>query len=449
MSVSIGRYAPQEMGKPPREHIQIHNDPEGFVSRNHGDISFEKGRIFYTDHSTNGTSISDANGNVLREIKNEKVEIDPSWKIVLPNGSAISFAVERLEMKVTEPPVKEEARPNEQRQAYETTWERMKERAGARSANSLVSFISHSIDLREKQMGAGVRMGIDHNLNKIKSGRWDEGYVVHLPKEGQVIIIGDIHSKFDCLDHIMEETNFVERVKNGEKLYLVFMGDLVDRPRVVGDGGGLKVFEAALSLLNSFPNNVIIEKGNHDGAAEGSLHPQEFYQEVRIKFGEKQAEFVLKKWREFYDKAPIAVKMENGGIAIHGGASSTVKSLADLVKPSEETKFEIAWNDPNKNAKGYVDSSRGDGVYTYGEREHRNFVEATGSLMVFRGHEQDIRADFNGTCLTINSTDYKDAPKGYAIVDLSKDLKGYQVADLSDLISGKANITPSIMIMTF
>ncbi|NYZ78981.1 hypothetical protein H0N99_02435, partial [Candidatus Micrarchaeota archaeon] len=46
MSVSIGRYAPQEMGKPPREHIQIHNDPEGFVSRNHGDISFEKGRIF-------------------------------------------------------------------------------------------------------------------------------------------------------------------------------------------------------------------------------------------------------------------------------------------------------------------------------------------------------------------------------------------------------------------
>lgn len=199
---------------------------------------------------------------------------------------------------------------NEQRQAYEITWERMKERAGARSANSLVSFISHSIDLREKQMDAGVGMGIDSNLNKIKSGRWDEEYVVHLPKEGQAIIIGDIHSRFDCLDHILQETDFVERVKKGEKLYLVFMGDLVDRPRVVGDGGGLKVFEAALSLLNSFPNNVIIEKGNHDGAAEGSLHPQEFYQEVRMKFGEKQAEVVLQKWREFYDKAPIAVKMD-------------------------------------------------------------------------------------------------------------------------------------------
>src|SRR5271157_6209629 len=103
----------------------------------------------------------------------------------------------------------EHLRQNERRQAFEITWERIKGMAGGRSANSLASFISHSIDLREKQMDAGVGIGIDNNLNKIKSGRWDEGYVVHLPKEGQAIIIGDIHSRFECLDHILQETDFV------------------------------------------------------------------------------------------------------------------------------------------------------------------------------------------------------------------------------------------------
>lgn len=446
MSISIGRHTPEEMGKSRREHIQIHNDTREFVSRNHGDISVEKGRIFYTDHSTNGTTMTDASGNVLREIKNEKVEItDPSMRLVFPNGSTISFRIETVKLEVSKP-------EQVKKQPVEgvNKLDRMLEGAGNRSAEQVISFIDNiSKRLGDENKAGKVGMGIDNKGNSFKGGMWVEGSLAHLPREGKAILVGDIHSRLNCLEHILKETDFVERVGRGEKIYMVFMGDFADRPRAEGDLGGIKVLETVLSLKNQFWNNVVILSGNHDVATEGSINPQQFPQEARMKYGNEKGNIIFEKYKQLFNQVPIAVKMDNGGFVTHGGAASTVRSLSDVINPSEETKMQMRWNDPREKAKGYGVSTRGEGIYQYGVQEHYSFLKAVDSTMMFRAHEQEIRSDFNDTCITINSTDYKNAPKAYAVVDLSRELTKYQIYDVSDVISGKVDTSPSIMLFTF
>jgi len=414
MSVTIGRYTPEELGKKPREHIQI-NDPEGVVSRNHGEISFENGRIFYKDHSTNGTEILDSKGNLIRKVQNEEVELHPSNQIKLPNGTILSFA---MEIRVTEP-AKVQPKKNELEEIVKT--------AGSRNAEVLKTFIEHVSELIEKEKEAGrLRMGVDSKLKNIQGGMWVEGSLVHLPREGNAILVGDIHSRFNCLEHILKETNFVDRVRNGEKLYIVFMGDFVDRP--AKEGEVMKVLETVLALKSKFPNNVVILAGNHDVAKEGSIAPQEFPNEVKIKYG-KDGEVIMEKYRKLFESMPIAVKMENGVFVTHGGAASSVRSLADVTHPSKETKVQMLWNDPNSYTTGYsLNKQRGfsefgeDKAFVFGADALNEFLNSVGSKVMVRAHEQDVRHDFNNKCLTLNSTDYKNSRKAYAVVNLSEEI---------------------------
>ena len=401
-SLTIGRKTAEELGKLGRDHIFL-NDPEKVVSRDHGEVSFNNGRISYKDSSTNGTKIIDADGNLLREIKNERVEIEPSQRLLFPNGSTISFDVGRVEVKVSEP---EQVRVP---QAKETKLDHMLSTAGTRRPELVVSLIDNLAKRREEEIG------------KI-------GFLATLPKEGKAIIVGDIHSRPDCLEHILRETDFVGRVEKGEKLYLVFLGDFVDRPRKAGDGGVFKVLETVLALKNQFWDNVVIIPGNHDIAKEGEVIPQEFMQEARMKYGNEMGQIIAEKYRGFFEKMPIAVKMENGAIASHAGASSTVKSLLDLKKPSEETRFQMTWNDP-RDVIGYLintdrkfDELSYPKAFIYGENELNFFLNTVGSRVMIRAHEQKVQHEFNGKCLTLNSTDYKNAQKAYAVVDLSKEI---------------------------
>jgi hypothetical protein len=227
---------------------------------------------------------------------------------------------------------------------------------------------------------------------------------------------------------VLKETGFVGRVERGEKLYLVFLGDFVDRPRNSGDGGVFKVLETALALKNQFWDNVVIIPGNHDVAKEGKMSPQEFIQEARLKYGSEMGSIIAEKYRVFFEKMPIAVKMGNGVFASHGGAASTVKNINDVITPTEETKFQMYWNDP-RDVSGYelnkdrwfTDSSHLK-AFTFGENELDVFLGAVGSRVMVRAHEQKIQHDFNGKCLTLNSTDYEDAQKAYAVVDLSREI---------------------------
>lgn len=73
-------------------------------------------------------------------------------------------------------------------------------------------------------------------------------------------LIGDIHSDSISLMKILEKTNFWERVLKVDRFRLIFIGDYVDR-----GGAHLKTLQYILLLKYLFPNNIILQRGNHDG----------------------------------------------------------------------------------------------------------------------------------------------------------------------------------------
>ena len=54
------------------------------------------------------------------------------------------------------------------------------------------------------------------------------GDIVFLPGEGILYVIGDTHGDPVSVQRIVRETNFRERAKRADDVYLVFLGDYVN-----------------------------------------------------------------------------------------------------------------------------------------------------------------------------------------------------------------------------
>lgn len=88
------------------------------------------------------------------------------------------------------------------------------------------------------------------NIYSLNDSQWDQ------------YLIGDIHSDTISTRKILEKTDFFNRVGNGEKVRLVFLGDYVDRGKA-----HLKTIQYILTLKYLFPKNIILQQGNHDGGS--------------------------------------------------------------------------------------------------------------------------------------------------------------------------------------
>ena len=98
-------------------------------------------------------------------------------------------------------------------------------------------------------------------------------------------IIGDIHSDTISIERILEKTDFFHRVINKEKIKLIFLGDYVDRGKA-----HLKTLQCILTLKYLFPQNIYIQRGNHDG---GSFEKGEIKLCVRMPEGEADKDWFL------------------------------------------------------------------------------------------------------------------------------------------------------------
>ncbi len=420
-NATIGTASHTQLGKVEREHIQIH-DKDGLVSEVHGQVSFENGRIYYTHLTDKPTFLVNADGKPALTImeKNQKIAIDPSQTLILPDHSKISFMF-GVDVRVSEP---EQAKAPKTRQV---TLEEMIETVESRNASVLKTFLNNISEMLEKEREAGKHgMGIDYNMHQIRSGMWVEGSLVHVQKgKGVLYIVGDLHSSPECLERILKETDFVNRASKGENVYMVFMGDYADRNEKVGDGD--KVAQMVVSLKWRFPDKVSALAGNHE-LQQPSTRPHEFPSELESKYREEGPAVYLA-YRKLFENMPIAVKTENGVFITHAGAASTVRSLSDVINPSRQTKIQMTWNDPNQYTSGYaINSARGfeeldeDKAFVFGEDALNSFLGAVGSRVMVRAHEQRVSHELNGKCLTLNSTSYKNKEKAYAVVDLSKDV---------------------------
>lgn len=98
------------------------------------------------------------------------------------------------------------------------------------------------------------------------------GNIVFLPKEGILYVAGDTHGDPISVEFIIKETNFKERARKANDVYLVFTGDYVNNGL-----NGIDNLIAVLSLKKEFPDRVILLSGNHESKESFHTALNEFF----------------------------------------------------------------------------------------------------------------------------------------------------------------------------
>jgi serine/threonine-protein phosphatase PP1 catalytic subunit len=222
-----------------------------------------------------------------------------------------------------------------------------------------------------------VRLGGLKNSRPLVNRR-----IVSLPGEGRGIFVGDLHGDFEAVVSIVKQTNFIKDMNDGNKTFLIFLGDYGDR--------GYKTLETINELITLkllFPENVTLLMGNHEEVAIADEYGtySDFSREYRSPLGK----ILFELYCEVMEAQPVMVITDNGIIAVHGGIPITdIKSIDDFKGVNgDQLLFEMKWNDPRGWISERGRSSRGDSCITFGKDAFERFMTAIRGNILVRSHE--------------------------------------------------------------
>jgi hypothetical protein len=194
---------------------------------------------------------------------------------------------------------------------------------------------------------------------------------VYIPPKGKTIFIGDLHGDLDALEKILIQTNFEQRIKDGEDLKIVFLGDYIGRGKK-----SIEVLKRLLELKKKYPLKVFLLRGNHE-TEEMSLNDG-FFDEIKEKYGNFGSKEVLDKANELFDKLSLLLitgknKKKKSIMAVHGGLvifkkqgrevfSKIVFFVKNILKMLS-FKNHILWSDPLSD----TENLRKSGIYCFPE----------------------------------------------------------------------------------
>jgi len=230
------------------------------------------------------------------------------------------------------------------------------------------------------------------------------GRLVNLMPKGEAVVVGDIHGDLESLFHILKAIDFIEKVKENEQCLLVFLGDYGDR-----GVHSPEVYYVVLRLKETFPKNVVLMRGNHEGPDDILAYPHDLPDHLYIKFGENSSQ-AYAKLRELFSYLHNAVLVKERYVLLHGGVPTQAKTVDDLAyaherHPRETHLEEILWSDPWEGLTGTYASPRGAGKL-YGENETDRLLNMLNVKVLIRGHEpsqEGFKINHSGKVLTLFS----------------------------------------------
>ncbi len=242
-----------------------------------------------------------------------------------------------------------------------------------------------------------------------------------------LVIISDLHGDSKSLFRILSEINYKQFLSK-ELNKLVFLGDYIDR-----GSDSLSIIYSVCYLKSTYPDSVIVMRGNHEAPAEFPFYPHDFPYEVEDRFGNR--------WREIYKDIlsmfrllTLATMVKHKLLLVHGGLptqESAAKNFRESIAFAHESQVrnsvleEILWNDPRQidENKGQERSRRGLGRY-FGPNVTRTWLQATGTKAVIRGHEpcQGFRLDHDNMIMTLFSCAglYPNSAAAYLMINATK-----------------------------
>lgn len=247
--------------------------------------------------------------------------------------------------------------------------------------------------------------------------------VIDGEKKGRLVIFGDIHGDIDSLEKGLSYW------QSGD--LLLFLGDYADRGAY-----GIEVIEKIDSLIESFPNNVIALRGNHEEYEENgtpTFSPCTLINEAVQKKGSWES--YRPAFRAFVSKLFLSAYLPGFAIFVHGGITGAIRSLDQLASPTVEVKNCLMWSDPGRGT-GERPNPRGIGTL-FGKDVSEAVLNAIGIRHIFRSHEprkarSGLHFDHGGRVVTTSSTSvYGGRP---FITVLAVDNLPITVDDLMDMV---------------
>jgi protein phosphatase len=230
------------------------------------------------------------------------------------------------------------------------------------------------------------------------------GRLVEVPAEGEAIVVGDVHGDLETLAQILNISGFVGKAQHSEPSLLIFLGDYGDRGILSPE-----VYHVVMTLKVSFPERVILLRGNHEGPDDLLASPHDLPMHLHNKFGERSTE-AYAELKLLFGQLYNGVMIGKSYILLHGGVPSQAKSIDDVAyahvkHPKEGHLEEILWSDPEESLKGTCPSPRGAGKL-FGRDVTERFLKMINATILIRGHEPadaGFKINHAGRILTIFS----------------------------------------------
>jgi protein phosphatase len=260
------------------------------------------------------------------------------------------------------------------------------------------------------------------------------GKLVATEPEGEAIIVGDLHGDLETLVQILTNSKFIDKMQRKEQILLVFLGDYGDRGVYSPE-----VFYIVLKLKTTYPANVVLLRGNHEGPRDILPSPHDLPTHLQRRFGAEWS-LAYEKLRALFDELHLGVLVKQKFIMLHGGVPSQAKTIEDVAfahqkHPAESHLEEILWSDPEENLTGTHQSPRGAGRL-FGMDVTEKFLHMLNVQMLIRGHEPaeaGYKINHDGRVLTLFSRKgepYYNNKAAYLMLDLSRDVADvYQLVD--------------------
>ncbi|MFX1455139.1 MAG: metallophosphoesterase [Promethearchaeota archaeon] len=237
--------------------------------------------------------------------------------------------------------------------------------------------------------------------------------------ENEVYVIGDIHGNLDTLLKIFEVID-----KNKPEL-VIFLGDIVDRG---SNQVECLLFILALKILE--PKRYYLLRGNHE-----TLEMNQYYGFTNEFLKKYKDPHKFEEILNLYNVIPICATINDSILCLHGGIPQDkhilqkirnvrTTDLNKIINSISESFFQIMWNDPKANLKGFNESFRGPGIKFFGEDVFNNFLKENNLEFLIRAHEcflEGYKWFFHNRLLSIfSSANYRGIfspnPASYAVI---------------------------------
>jgi predicted phosphodiesterase len=266
---------------------------------------------------------------------------------------------------------------------------------------------ANAFDFIQKIEQAAYTLQAGIQRKSIAGGKVNGGLVEIYDLEN-LVIVSDLHGDSKSLFRILSEIDYEQFLSNPMNK-LVFLGDYIDR-----GSDSISIMYSVCYLKSTYPDSVILMRGNHEAAAEFPFSPHDFPYEIEDRFGNRWRD-IYKKLLSMFTQLTLATLVRHKLLLVHGGlptedaaSANFRKSIAFAQKNHVRSRVfeELLWNDPVQidEIRGQERSRRGFGRY-FGPTMTRRWLQASGAKAIVRGHEpcHGFKLDHNNMILTLFS----------------------------------------------